>query len=30
MAEIEVGAIFPLRKGEWSGTADYDFLDMVM
>lgn len=30
MAEIEVGAIFPLRKGEWSETADYDFLDMVM
>ena len=30
MAEIEVGAIFPLRKGEWSGTEAYDFLDMVM
>lgn len=30
MAEIEVGAIFPLCKGEWSETADYDFLDMVM
>ena len=30
MAEIDVGAIFPLRKGEWSETADYDFLDMVM
>ena len=30
MAEIEVGAIFPLRKGEWSETEAYDFLDMVM
>lgn len=30
MAEIDVGAIFPLRKGEWSETEAYDFLDMVM
>lgn len=30
MAEIEVGAIYPLYKGAWSSGAAYDFLDMVI
>lgn len=30
MAEIEVGAIYPLHKGAWSEAEAYDFLDMVI
>lgn len=30
MAEIDIGAIYPLYKGAWSSGAAYDFLDMVI
>lgn len=30
MSEIDIGAIYPLYKGEWSEAEAYDFLDMVI